>query len=300
VFNPQAASHSAYIVSPDGRSTTRRTVPVGPQVPLTYMHDFFVSGSAVMMHMMPAVPDYNLLRTGTPFGRSLKWQASQGTKLVILDRAGAAQPIVVETESRWMWHAVNAYDRGNEIVADFVGYDAPDHFIEMEGQEPAWYAYMQGRSGANKNAGKLRRLTVDKSTRRAHEEILDSGNNEFPVVDRRVHCHEHRHVYFLQAPNEALWWSRVVRMDLRTGRSEGFDFGPGYYLNEPQFAADPSAPVNLASAEVGWLLVPVFEYATGLSSLAVFRAGALADGPIASVRLQSHDPFAFHGSWEPA
>ena len=31
---------------------------------------------------------------------------------------------------------------------------------------------------------------------------------------------------------------------------------------------------------VGWLLVPVFELATGLSSLAIFRANALADGPV--------------------
>jgi all-trans-8'-apo-beta-carotenal 15,15'-oxygenase len=299
-FDATAPSHSAYIVSADGQRTTRRTIPVGAQVPLSYMHDFFVSGASVMLHLQPAFPDFAQLEQGVPFGTSLRWREREGTKLAILSRAADVAPIVVETDSRWMWHSVNAHDRGNEIVADFVGYDAPDHFVQIAGKEPAWYAYMQGRSGSFVNPGKLRRLVVNKTTRTAREEILDSGNNEFPVVDKRVHCHEHRDIYFIQAPGSALWWSRVARLDTRTGASDGYDFGPGCYLNEPSFAADTSVPVNLTARDVGWLLVPVFELATGLSSLAIFRANALADGPIASVRLRTQDPFAFHGSWQPA
>ena len=300
VFDRTAPSHSAYIVSADGKTTTRRTIAAGPDVPMTYMHDFFVTGTNVMLHLQPAIPDFAKLQRGVPFANSLTWQADKGTKLAILARASGVEPIIVETESRWMWHSVNAYERGNEIVADFVGYDTPDHFIETGGKEPAWFAYMQGRTGSYVNPGKLRRLIVNKTTKRAREEILDGGNNEFPVVDKRVHCHEHRDIYFLQAPGSALWWSRVARFDAKTGASEGYDFGPGYYLNEPSFAADATKPVNLAARDEGWLLVPVFEAATGVSSLAVFRANALADGPIASVRLRTQDPFAFHGSWQPA
>jgi all-trans-8'-apo-beta-carotenal 15,15'-oxygenase len=299
-FDEQAPTHSAYIVSADGKRTAQRTIAVDANVPLCYMHDFFVSSSSVMLYLQPAIPDFAKLAQGVPFGTSLTWQAANGTQLAILSRAGDVAPIVVETDSRWMWHSVNAFDRGNEIVADFVGYDTPDHFIQTAGKEPAWYAYMQGRSGSYVNPGKLRRLVVNKTTQRATEEILDSGNNEFPVVDKRVHCHEHRDIYFIQAPASALWWSRVVRFDARTGASDGHDFGPGYYLNEPAFAADASQPVNLAARDVGWLLVPVFESATGVSSLAIFRANALADGPIASVRLQTQEPFAFHGTWQQA
>jgi hypothetical protein len=47
--------------------------------------------------------------------------------------------------------------------------------------------------------GKLRRLIVNKTTKKAREEILDDGNNKFPVVDQRVHCHEYRDVYYIQA-----------------------------------------------------------------------------------------------------
>jgi all-trans-8'-apo-beta-carotenal 15,15'-oxygenase len=297
VFNPAAPSHSIYIISPDGKTTTQRTLAVGPRVPLCYMHDFFVSGSSVMLHLQPAFPDYAKLRQGVPYGDTLTWKAGDSVKLAIMSRAGDVEPIIVETDSRWMWHAVNAYDRGNEIVADYVGYEQPDHFVQIDGQEPAWYAYMKGRTGSFKYPGKLRRLIVNKTTKRAREEILDEGNNEFPVVDQRLHCHEHRDVYYIQAPKDALWWSKIARLDTRTGSSDGYDFGPGYYLNEPSFAPDKTVPVNLSARDKGWLLVPVFEQATGVSSLAVFRADALRDGPIASVRLRTHDSFAFHGSW---
>jgi all-trans-8'-apo-beta-carotenal 15,15'-oxygenase len=300
VFSPTEPSHSIYIVSADGKRTTKRTIPAGVNAPLTYQHDFFVSGTSGMLFMQPAFPDFAKLRQGVPFADSLAWKAADSTKLAIISRAGDVAPITVETDSRWMWHSVNAYDRGNEIVADYVGYDQPDHFLEIDGKEPAWYAYMKDRAGSYKHPGKLRRLIVNKTTKRVREEILDDGNNEFPVVDKRVHCHEHRNIYFIQAPKNALWWSKVASFDARTGATDGYDFGPGYYLNEPSFAADNTKPMNLSEKEAGWLLVPVFELATGLSSLAVFRAGALNDGPIASVRLKTQDPFAFHGSWQPS
>ena len=44
-FSRTAPSHSAYIVSADGKTTTRRTIAAGADVPLTYMHDFFVTGA---------------------------------------------------------------------------------------------------------------------------------------------------------------------------------------------------------------------------------------------------------------
>jgi all-trans-8'-apo-beta-carotenal 15,15'-oxygenase len=46
--------------------------------------------------------------------------------------------------------------------------------------------------------------------------------------------------------------------------------------------------------------VPVYEQRRAASSLAVFRAGAIEDGPIAAIRLEDHDPFAFHGYWDAA
>ncbi|MCY7315446.1 MAG: hypothetical protein LH480_07440 [Rubrivivax sp.] len=47
-----------------------------------------------------------------------------------------------------------------------MGYDTPDHFLKVGAAEPAWYAYMQGRVGSFVNPGKLRRLVIDRATKR--------------------------------------------------------------------------------------------------------------------------------------
>ena len=48
----------------------------------------------------------------------------------------------LEVPAVWMWHTLNAYVAGDRILADFVGYDAPDHFL---GPDAAFRMIMQER-----------------------------------------------------------------------------------------------------------------------------------------------------------
>ena len=57
-----------------------------------------------------------------------------------------------------IWHALNAYSDGGEIIADFVGYDAPDHFAP---HDALFYKIMQGEMGKAKTPGTLRRYRID-------------------------------------------------------------------------------------------------------------------------------------------
>lgn len=89
-----------------------------------------------------------------------------------------------------------------------------------------------------------------------------------------------------------------MALDTRRGLAKSHHFGAGHFLSEPIHAPDPAeAP---SDRDAGWLLVPVYEQRRAKSSLAVFQASAVEDGPIAAIRLEDHDPFAFHGYWEPA
>ena len=49
----------------------------------------------------------------------------------------------------------------------------------------------------------------------------------------------------------------------------------------------------------GWLLSMVYDHTARRSRLAILRADALADGPVATVELEHHTPLSFHGSWLP-
>jgi all-trans-8'-apo-beta-carotenal 15,15'-oxygenase len=294
-YHAEGAATAHHVFDESGNRVHSREV----ELPLPgYMHDFFVTEDWIVYYNQPALltPD-KIDELG--FAPSLAWVPEAGTQLVIVPRRGDGAPIIIQTEARWMWHAANAFQQGGEIVADYVGYDNPDHFL-FSGQDvdPAFYAWMEGREGDFAHPGKLRRMVIDLSGRKVRHEVLLEGNSEFPVVSRAVNGRRHRHIYFIQAAGDSQWWDTVVAFDSSRGLAKSHRFGAGHFLSEPIYAPDPAAARS--DRDAGWILVPVYEQRRAKSSLAVFQVGAIEDGPIAAIRLEDHDPFAFHGYWDGA
>lgn len=266
----------------------------------TYVHDFFVTENHVVFNLHPAeISIFSFLTGGASLVGAMKWRPELGNQVAILRRDGQGDPVILEADAHWMWHTLNAYERGGEIVADFVGHDDATDFL---GDDPALFAIMQGRRGQNSH-GRLRRYVLDPAKRTLRLETLSDGNYEFPIVNPARACHENRFGYLARSAADAShpWWTQLVRFDVRSGAEEHYDFGAGRYCAEPIFAADPAATDAGGSAdEAGWLLSQVFDANEGKSFLAVLRADRIADGPVALVRLRHHVPLSFHGTWSPA
>jgi all-trans-8'-apo-beta-carotenal 15,15'-oxygenase len=263
-----------------------------------YMHDFFVTEDWIVYYNQPALLQLDKIDV-VGFAPSLAWVPEAGAHLVIVPRRGDGAPLIIPTEARWMWHTVNAFQQGGEIVADYIGYDSPDHFLfTSEEADPAFYAWMEGRAGHFAHPGKVRRMVIDLAGRNVRHEVLLEGNNEFPIVSHAVNGRRHRHTYLIQAGGDSQWWDTLVALDTQSGLARSYRFGAGHFLSEPIYAPDPRQAG--AERDAGWLLLPVYEQRRAASSLAVFNVDAIEDGPIAAVRLEDHDPWAFHGYWEGA
>jgi all-trans-8'-apo-beta-carotenal 15,15'-oxygenase len=180
----------AMVIGADGQSLAQSLTP-NPRG--DYFHDFFWTGRHVMYHLHPTplspLPMLMGLRT---YVESLSWRPDLGSLLVIVDPTDHAAPITIEVPATWMWHTVNAYEQGNLIIADFVGYDAPDHFF---GTHAALKTVMTGQAGVAAAAGKLRRFVIDLSQRTARLETLVEEHFEFPSTNPRVQGHPHRFAY---------------------------------------------------------------------------------------------------------
>ena len=209
------------------------------------------------------------------------------------------QPVkTFEAPAAWMWHSLNAYEREHEIVMDFAAFDHPDAVI---GEDCQFNQIMRGVCVPRKNNAHLRRYTLDLKTTQLHEDIVDKGDYEFPALNIFHTAREHRYGYFARCPRpEEIFYGSVVRVDYQTGKIDEHDFGPGNYVGEPVFCTTPGYEYRLDKPdEPGYLLVQVAHGQTKTSSLAILRANALADGPVAWVRHPHHIPLSFHGAWAP-
>lgn len=261
-----------------------------------YVHDFFVTERHIILNLHPLDFDlWGFLLGMKSMTGAMRWAPKKGNLILVFSREGQASPVVLEAEAAWMWHSLNAYDNGSEsIVADFVGYQNPDHFL---GDDPALFAIMEGRPGKYVNSGELRRYHIDLAAKKLREEILDPGNFEFPTVNPSRLCYRHKYGYFAKIYDNELFFNGITRVNFDNGGSDSYNFGSAVYCSEPVFAAMPGSRGK--DGEPGWVLTEVYDSVSQKSYLAVLDAGNLASGPLAKILLAHHVPLGFHGFWSP-
>jgi all-trans-8'-apo-beta-carotenal 15,15'-oxygenase len=253
-----------------------------------YLHDFFATRSQLLLVLHPCYfrvwPYLAGLRS---FTDSLHWRGGDGNLLALVPRGGG-EPSWLEAPGSFIWHTLNAFERGDQLIADFVGYDEPDHFL---GPDALFAALMAGRSGRYEAAGMLRRYIAQPSSGKLREEIIDPGNHEFPMLDARIALGEHAVGYFAWGPVGGVH-TGLRRFDYRRETVDTFDFGPGVQVGEPVFAARPGGGLD-----EGWLLAQCLDGAACAAFFAVLDAQALGAGPLALIWLDHLLPLSFHGVW---
>jgi all-trans-8'-apo-beta-carotenal 15,15'-oxygenase len=292
LYGPNPKLHITVFQS-SGALKLHRTLPMPRNV---YMHDWFVSGRHLILILHPVhIAYWSVLLGSRSIAESLSWRPEQGNLIMVLEREGNGAPLLLETSACYMWHSLNACNRGSEIVADFIGYQNPDHFV---GSDPVASAVMTGRRGEYAFPGALRRYLIDPAGKSLREELLDQGSYEWPRVNELHRCHDYRFGYMVKTRPGDFFWTVLCRIDMRTGRSESYDFGAGSYLSEPVFVPltgrqyQPDDPV-----EPGFVLTEVYDSSSRRSYLAVLRSEAVTSGPVAIVHLEHHVPFSYHGWW---
>ena len=100
---------------------------------------------------------------------------------------------------------------------------------------------------------------------------------------------------FLLLEENDNFYNCVAHYDHQTGKVQRYSFGQGA-TSEAIFV-----PKSADSAEgEGYLLSVVTSFETKNSSLYIFDALNLANGPLAVARLSHRVPSGFHGGWRPA
>ena len=81
-----------------------------------------------------------------------------GNLVVIVDKNGDQEPYTIPVEASWMWHSLNAYEKGNNIIAEFV---AATESKELIGKHPMFQEIMSAKKGDIPAPYKIRRYVID-------------------------------------------------------------------------------------------------------------------------------------------
>ncbi len=266
-----------------------------------YIHDFFVSENHIVVHVHPvSMSPFRLLSGLDSVAGSMRWEGDKrGTTVWVFDRHDFEKtPIRLEAEASWMWHSANAYERGGKIVADWIGYDYPDHFLDSD--EGSLWRIMSGESWKRgQKPGTLRRFVIDVEKATLREEALADlpGSVEFPTVHPHCVAHRHRYIYAAAGFNEGRYVlpNTITRTDTESGDTRSFTFSDTESVLEPVIAAKPGG-----GEEDTWILTVVYDDASQRSRLAILDGADLGAGPVASLHLEHHSPISFHGCFAPA
>ena len=265
---------------------------VGPRIPLagaTMIHDF----AATPRHLVFFAPPLRLRAAELVAGRisygdALEWRPEHGTEVIVVPIADPGAAIRFETEPMFHWHVANAFERGDEIVVDFV------HYRDFGTNR--WLAsLLTGDPWRGVRHGQLARATIAPAARELRLEARGDCSVEFPRVAPAVESLQHRFVYAVAhspAAAEACHpHDRLVRIDVERGDIAELPLAAGQYPSEPIFL-----PRGLDET-AGWVASLVYDATASASCVALYDAAHPGDGAIARAWFDHHIPTTFHGIW---
>jgi carotenoid cleavage dioxygenase len=248
-------------------------------------HDMAITRHHAILMDLPLYQDLDAARLGR---YKLTFDRELPSRFGVIPRRGEADEIRwFEAKPCYIYHVVNAWEEGEEIVLDVCRVSRP---APHGGGSPLarMISYL-------KLDARMYRYRFDLRTGRTSEEYVDADHNtEFPSIDARATGHPTRYAYNVSvADAETNLFDGLVRYDNATGAKETYFYGPGVHGSEAPFAPRDGS----TGEDDGYLVSFVTDEREGRSEVQILDASRICEGPVARVRLPQRVPLGFHATW---
>nr|MCM0593980.1 carotenoid oxygenase family protein [Gloeotrichia echinulata DEX184] len=256
-----------------------------------FIHDFVITPNYCIFFQNPVA--FNPL----PFvlgmrsaAECIKVKPNQPTRIIVIPRFPQTKQTgikTLETTSGFIFHHVNAFEMGDEIIVDSICYDfLPELAPESDFCQVDFEALAPGqiwRFHLNLNDGKVQ------------QKLIEERCCEFPTIHPANVGRSYRYLYIGaahasigNAPLQA-----ILKLDLETGERLVWSAAPRGFMGEPIFVPRPGSQTE----DDGWLLALVYDAAYQRSDVVILDARDLKQSPIARLHLKHHIPYGLHGSF---
>jgi carotenoid cleavage dioxygenase len=272
------------VVGPDG--AVKHFVPIdlpGPRLP----HDMAITETHSILMDLPLYNDPEAAKAGR---FKLFFDRSMTSRFGVIPRYGAADSVRwFDAEPCFIYHSVNAWDDGDEVVLDVCRVKKPEPRSDLDGPLAQMLSYL--RLDAH-----LHRYRFNLRTGQTQEEMLDDDNAEFPSIHQGRVGEKTSYAYTMHiSPEKTLLFDGLMKYDVRSGSAETYWYGDGRWGSEAPFAPRPGS----TEEDDGYLLSYVYDERENRSDVEVIDARDVTAGPLCTIRLPVRVPLGFHATWVP-
>ncbi|HZN16442.1 MAG TPA: carotenoid oxygenase family protein [Acidimicrobiales bacterium] len=272
------------VVGADGRLSHLVDIDLpGARLP----HDMAATEHYSILMDLPLINDPVALRQGR---HKILFDTDLPARFGVIPRRGRADEIRwFEADPCYVYHSVNAWEEGDEIVLDLCRVTKPAPREDAVGPLAKMLSYL--RLDAH-----LYRYRFNLVTGATSEAYLDDDNTEFPTMDVSRLGRPTRYAYNMRiSPEPSLLFDGIVKYDTQTGDSDRHWFGDGRWGSEAPFAPRTMSPGR--AEDDGYLVSFVQDEVEQRSEVVVLDAADLGAGPVARVLLPGRVPIGFHAVW---
>jgi len=280
-FTLRPGLHSEYLVWRLGANSKRDVIARIPSKRPAYVHSMGASRKyAILIEYPYRFEPLAMILGGKPYIENFHWGGDE-TLIHLIDLSGSAPPVTCAAEPFFAFHHVSAFDDGDCVVVDLVGYDDASIVSDL------YVNRVRERAPAAPGLS-LRRYRVPCNGQDAVRETLSATRMELPRVD--VRAERPRYVYAPRVGDGNSFTDGVLQIDTASGSQriwERPDESPG----EAIFVPNPGGKGETD----GVVLFVVFNARDKRSALVVLDAATFEES--ARAWAPAMLPLGFHGQF---
>ncbi|MCE9544869.1 MAG: carotenoid oxygenase family protein [Planctomycetia bacterium] len=251
-----------------------------------YMHSFGMSRRHLVLVEFPLVVNpLSFIFRFQPFIRNYRWRPERGLRFHVFEKEGGRRVKTVEAEAAFSFHHVNAYEREDELVVDFVAHPDAAIIDQLD------LAPLRAGKPINPGGRPVRYRIPLGASATVRVESLSDTRLELPRFNyAQVAGKSYRIFWGAGTHRPGNFIDSIVKVDVERGQTLTW-WEEDAYPGEPVFVPQPDA----AGEDAGVLLSVVLDARRNRSFLLVLDAADLAE--IARAECPHPIPFGFHGNY---
>ena len=257
----------------------------GPRIP----HDLGITEHYSILMDLPLIYDLQLMMK---IGRAIPvFKRDMPSRFGVIPRFGNPEDVKwFEANPCYIYHTINAWEEGDEIVMDCCVNDDPTPQKEL----PKGASAVEKLNEYLRLKAYMHRYRFNLKTGETKEYRLDDLVTEFPLMNSQYLGRPSRYAYNQRFDlSETLRFDAIVKYDTETATTQTFEYGKNKFGSESPFIPRE----NAQSEDDGYVISFVTDAVEGTSEVVIVDAQNMDQEPLARIQLPQRVPLGFHGCW---